>query len=379
MNTPHTHIPFYNNQCFFTKNVEPKKHNVNPFSNRETNGPRKLFSFPQMKVNGHSNNNTHLKMNRNITFSIPLNMERRINSKQSNSGKKYFNNIASIDNNCIQNINFNESNKNADSQIKGQRVYKPRTSKSLFNLQNLKKKMNNSYNIYIEKCSRVIIFDLDDTLIPTCWIRSALLSKRNPNYDQALRELQKEIHLNKKYNFESAVCSVIHLAISMSHTVFIVTNARSDTWVETVRWLFPQFSKLLDECHIPIIRTDQYMEPSPLNVFEYFRYWMNAKKKKFDEILKDHCSFYHEFIANKIDFISLGDTEFEEVAAYELQSSNKNLIKRAFNVKVQTGLCIEDFIGQLKLIQVALSIVAKGSYDYKYLALSGSVQIKMFS
>ncbi|SBT87502.1 conserved Plasmodium protein, unknown function [Plasmodium malariae] len=379
MNTPHTHIPFYNNQCFFTKNVEPKKHNVNPFSNRETNGPRKLFSFPQMKANGHSNNNTHLKMNRNITFSIPLNMERRINSKQSNSGKKYFNNIASIDNNCIQNINFNESNKNADSQIKGQRVYKPRTSKSLFNLQNFKKKMNNSYNIYIEKCSRVIIFDLDDTLIPTCWIRSALLSKRNPNYDQALRELQKEIHLNKKYNFESAVCSVIHLAISMSHTVFIVTNARSDTWVETVRWLFPQFSKLLDECHIPIIRTDQYMEPSPLNVFEYFRYWMNAKKKKFDEILKDHCSFYHEFIANKIDFISLGDTEFEEVAAYELQSSNKNLIKRAFNVKVQTGLCIEDFIGQLKLIQVALSIVAKGSYDYKYLALSGSVQIKMFS
>ncbi|EAA17645.1 hypothetical protein [Plasmodium yoelii yoelii] len=34
-------------------------------------------------------------------------------------------------------------------------------------------------------------------------------------------------------------------------------------------------------------------------------------------------------------------------------------------------------IQQLKLIQVALSIITKESYSYKYLALSGSVQIKL--
>ncbi|KOB86414.1 hypothetical protein PFDG_05473, partial [Plasmodium falciparum Dd2] len=31
--------------------------------------------------------------------------------------------------------------------------------------------------------------------------------------------------------------------------------------------------------------------------------------------------------------------------------------------------------GQLKLIQVALSIITKGSYDFRYLALSSSVLI----
>ncbi|CRG98984.1 conserved Plasmodium protein, unknown function [Plasmodium relictum] len=375
MNLPHVNNPLYTNQNFCIKNVEPK-YKINPFVNIKASYPMKVLSYSQINNNIFLSNNSQLKMHKNKTFNIPFETEPKTDSKYFYI--KCFNNTNNK-NNCKKNKNFKIYNKN-DIQSYENNICTPITPKNNYSTQYFKNNFNNSLRkIYLEKCGRVIIFDLDDTLIPTYWIRSILLSKCYLNQDQALRELKKKIKLNKKYNFESAACSVIHLAKSMSHTVFIVTNARSDKWIDTVKWLFPNFSKLLDEHNIPIIRTEQYMEPSILNVFEYFRYWMNAKKKKFDEILKDHWTFYYQYIRNKVDFISLGDTEFEEVATYELLSSNKNIIKRAFNIKVQTGLCFEDFIGQLKLIQVALSIITKGSYSYKYLALSSSVQIKMFT
>ncbi|CRG93220.1 conserved Plasmodium protein, unknown function [Plasmodium gallinaceum] len=375
MNLPNANASLYTNQNFCTKNVEPK-YKMNPFLNIKANYPMKNLSYPHINNNIILNNNSQLKLQKNKTFSIPFDMEPKIDSKYFYV--KCFNNMNNT-NDYSKNKNFKIFNK-SDIQSNGRILCEPIIPKNNYIPQYFKNNINNSLcKIYLEKCGRVIIFDLDDTLIPTYWIRSVLFSKCHLNQDEALRELKKEIKLNKKYNFESTACSVIHLAKSMSHTIFIVTNARSDKWIDTVKWLFPNFSKLLDEHNIPIIRTEQYMEPSPLNVFEYFRYWMNAKKKKFDEILKEHWAFYYQYITNKIDFISLGDTEFEEVATYELQSSNKNIIKKAFNIKVQTGLSFEDFIGQLKLIQVALSIITKESYSYKYLALSSSVQIKMFA
>ncbi|SBS81298.1 conserved Plasmodium protein, unknown function [Plasmodium ovale] len=402
MNLQHAYIPSCTNQNFVSKNVEGKKYRTNPFSHTQVSCPIRFSPFSRIGRNMFlSEKHNPLRIYKNKTLSFPFNLETRMNTRRLDD--ICLNNKRSIiARNCSERLHYSDSTNGhkggngfkigngltsanfqmghvLDFQGVAQSAYKPQQSEGLCNLHLLRKKVNNnSQDIYLEKCRRVIIFDLDDTLVPTCWIRSMMMCKYNINYDQALKELKKEIKLNKNCNFESAVCSVINLAMSMSHTVFIVTNARSDKWVDTVKWLFPRFSKLLEECHIPIIRTEQYREPSPLNVFEYFRYWMNAKKKKFDDILKEHCNFYRQYIANKIDFISLGDTDFEEVATQELLSSNKSLIKKAFNVKVQAGLCLENFVGQLKLVQVALSIIAKGSYAYKYLALSGSVQIKMF-
>ncbi|GAW79813.1 hypothetical protein, conserved [Plasmodium gonderi] len=371
MNLPYVCSSTYTNQNLYTKDAGVKKHKITPFPRMNVNDHLTIFPFAHYNAN-LLNNESKLKMHKNKVFGIPIDVtDMRMKSKHFNSS------IGSTKNNN-QNITYQLLNKN-DVSEKGKYIFESTVPKSAINSQALNMKMNSSSSVYVEKCNRVIIFDLDDTLIPTYWIRSFLCTKNTLSYKQALREMKKEIHLNKKCNFESVVCSVIHLAVSLAHTVFIVTNARSDKWVETVRWLFPQFSKLLLHCHIPIIRTDQFMEPSPFNVQEYFRFWMSAKKKKFDEILKEHFNFYRNYISNKIDFISLGDTDFEEVATYELQLANTGLINKAFNVKVQGGLSLEDFTGQLKLIQVAMSIISKGSYEYKYLALSGSVQIRMFS
>ncbi|SOV21159.1 conserved Plasmodium protein, unknown function [Plasmodium sp. DRC-Itaito] len=398
MPIPSTYLPLYSYQNFFRKNVEPK-YSLNPFANMEIlrnisqNNTHQCSAF---NTDFNYDNYSCLNVNKNNSLNVPYTMERY----KTNSSCHYNTNYVPMtngSNNNMENV-VNVSNVVnyklfAEDSIKKGRcmsTFTSTTSKSVNDISHInnekkkKQKKERKYNIpcsiYIERCRRVLIFDLDDTLIPTCWIRSYLYSKHRINYQKkTLSELKRDIRLNKNCNIEFTLCSLIHLAISLCHTVCIVTNARSDKWINTVKWLFPSFSKFLDKLQIPIIRTDQRNDPSSIKVFEYFRFWMDAKKKKFDQIMKQHCSIYNEYITNNINFISVGDTRFEEVATYELHLNNKNLIKKAFNIRVQSGLCLESFVAQLKLIQVALSIITKGSYDFRYLALSSSVQIKMFS
>ncbi|ETB56659.1 hypothetical protein, variant [Plasmodium yoelii 17X] len=406
MNLLHAYIPSYTNQNLCIQNGTVQKYNSNSNLNTNSNLNSNSNSNSNLSLNNGSNvymnpfpishmntnmllgnNNTTVCMYNNNTIKPQFGIDPKLYSREFN--RSNFNNVINkvpIKYESTSNYNrYNNNNNNiSNNYLKGQDecLYKSCLGSGMFSLQyNKNNKKNNNKNvahdIYRDNCKRVIIFDLDDTLIPTCWIRDRLTSKYSLSYEQSLKEVKKEIQTNKNYNFESSLCSVICLSTSISSGVFIVTNARSDKWIETVRWLFPQFSKVLDEYNIPIIRTDQHMEPSPLKMYEYFRYWMNAKKKKFYEIIMDHRNLCNQYISSKIDFISLGDTEFEEVATEELQMSNKNIINKAFNIKVQAGLPIGEFIGQLKLIQVALSIITKESYSYKYLALSGSVQIKL--
>ncbi|CAD2089378.1 conserved Plasmodium protein, unknown function [Plasmodium vinckei lentum] len=392
MNLLHAYIPSYANQNADIQNGTVQSYNsnsnlnLNSNSNNGSNVYVNSFPIPNMNTNmylGH--NNTTVSVYNNTPIRPQFTIDQKIYSRDFNQSN--FNNV-------INNVpikyegasNYNRYNNNiSNNYLKGQdeSLYKSCLSNKMISLQYNKSNNKNinknvTHEIYRDNCKRVIIFDLDDTLIPTCWIRDRLTAKYNLSYEQSLKEIKKEIQTNQNYNFESTVCSVIRLATSISSGVFIVTNARSDKWVETVRWLFPQFSKVLDEYNIPIIRTDQQMEPSPLKLYEHFRFWMNAKKKKFYEIIMNHRNLCNRYVPGRIDFISLGDTEFEEVATRELQMSNKNIINKAFNIKVQAGLPLGEFIGQLKLIQVGLSIITKESYSYKYLALSGSVQIKLF-
>ncbi|SCM05985.1 conserved Plasmodium protein, unknown function [Plasmodium chabaudi adami] len=392
MNLLHAYIPPYANQNTGIQNGTVQNYNSNSNSNLNSNSNNgsnvyvNSFPIPHMNTNmflGH--NNPTVSVYNNTPIRPQFAIDQKIYSRDFNQSN--FNNV--INNVPIKyegTSNYNRYNNNiSNNYLKGQDecLYKSCLGNKMFSLQynkhhNKNINKNVTHEIYRDNCKRVIIFDLDDTLIPTCWIRDRLTTKYNLSYEQSLKEIKKEIQTNKNYNFEAAVCSVIRLATSISSGVFIVTNARSDKWVETVRWLFPQFSKVLDEYNIPIIRTDQQMEPSPLKLYEHFRFWMNAKKKKFYEIIMDHRNLCNQYIPGKIDFISLGDTDFEEVATRELQMGNKNIINKAFNIKVQAGLPLGEFIGQLKLIQVGLSIITKESYSYKYLALSGSVQIKLF-
>ncbi|KJP85895.1 hypothetical protein AK88_04482 [Plasmodium fragile] len=298
MNLPHNSIPPNANESLIPRNVDAKtRHKRNPFSIMDISSHLSIIPFPQYNTNFLLSNDAKFKMYRNKMFGIPIDMT------DLRDKSKHFNNTIGSSDNGKRNITYQMVAKN-DAPEKVKYIYQPAIPESAFTLQFLKRNMKSTCGMYLEKCKRVIIFDLDDTLIPTNWIRSFLLTRCAVSYKQGIKELKKEIQLNKKCNFESVACSVIHLAMSLSHTVFIVTNARSDKWIET--------------------------------------------KKKFDDILKQHYNLYRPYISHKIDFISLGDTDFEEVATYELQLANTGLINRAFNVKVQAGLSLEDFTGVRK-------------------------------
>ncbi|KOB62405.1 hypothetical protein PFHG_04173 [Plasmodium falciparum HB3] len=367
MHVPSTYLPLYSYQNFFRKNNEPK-YSLNPFGNMEilSNIPQNnTYHCSAFNTDINYDNNSCINGNKNNSLNVPYIMERPKTNNACYYNTNYFPMTNGSNNNNMENVanvvNYKLFLEDSVKKESCMSTFTSTTSKSLNdisyinnekkNKQKKEKKYNIPCNIYVERCRRVLIFDLDDTLIPTCWIRSYLYSKYIGNCEKkTLCELKRDIKLNKNCNIESTLCALMHLAISLCHTVCIVTNARSDKWINTVKWLFPSFSKFIDKLHIPIIRTDQRNDPSSIKVFEYFRFWMDAKKKKFDQIVKQHCSIYNEYITNNINFISVGDTRFEEVATY-----------------------------QLKLIQVALSIITKGSYDFRYLALSSSVQIKMFS
>ncbi|KNG76206.1 hypothetical protein PFMG_02236 [Plasmodium falciparum IGH-CR14] len=392
MHVPSTYLPLYSYQNFFRKNNEPK-YSLNPFGNMEilSNIPQNnTYHCSAFNTDINYDNNSCINGNKNNSLNVPYIMERPKTNNACYYNTNYFPMTNGSNNNNMENVanvvNYKLFLEDSVKKESCMSTFTSTTSKSLNdisyinnekkNKQKKEKKYNIPCNIYVERCRRVLIFDLDDTLIPTCWIRSYLYSKYIGNCEKkTLCELKRDIKLNKNCNIESTLCALMHLAISLCHTVCIVTNARSDKWINTVKWLFPSFSKFIDKLHIPIIRTDQRNDPSSIKVFEYFRFWMDAKKKKFDQIVKQHCSIYNEYITNNINFISVGDTRFEEVATYELQLNNRDLIKKAFNIRVQSGLCLEGFVAQLKLIQVALSIITKGSYDFRYLALSSSVLI----
>lgn len=281
MNLLHAYIPSYTNQNMCIQNGTVQKYNSNSNSNNGSNVYVNPFPISYMNTNMLlGNNNTALSMYNNNTIKPQFDINPKVYSRDFN--RSNFNNVINkVPIKYESTSNYNRYNNNiSNNYLTGQDecLYKSCLDSRVFSLQyNKNNNKSVTYDIYRDNFKRVIIFDLDDTLIPTCWIRDRLTSKYNLSYEQSLKEVKKEIQTNKNYNFESSVCSVIRLSMSISSGVFIVTNARSDKWIETVRWLFPQFSKVLDEYNIPIIRTDQHMEPSPLKMYEYFRYWMNAK------------------------------------------------------------------------------------------------------
>lgn len=386
MNISQPNLSIKSDKQFFVEN-ENVKTSLNPFLNF-----REHYPFNRFFLLSSRNSSNHLKRSclehepavqgpneRRSTIGFPFSwIGKGGNSTSKNNIKRTSSNTREpVGNEQLLKTRKNIPNPNEIKQP--QHVPFNESIESQVHLNTLQlKKSEKEYNLYIEKCRRVIIFDLDDTLIPTCWIRSLLGSRCFYTYEQALEETKRELNAHNKYDFEIELCSLIQLAKSLSHTVVIVTNARSDKWIDTIKYLFPIFFNIIEKNNISIIRTEQAFEPSHENVIEYFKFWMNAKKKKFEKVLNEHFNIYQHNINKQIDFVSIGDSEFEEVATYELQLDNKNLIKKAYNIKCQSGLTIENFSGQLRLLQVALSIIAKSSYSYNFLALSSYVQIKMF-
>ncbi|CDJ56981.1 hypothetical protein, conserved [Eimeria maxima] len=194
--------------------------------------------------------------------------------------------------------------------------------------------------------SAILIFDLDDTLIPTEWIRSTFAAQKHKHAtaDEVYQEIREELERLTSNKLTPIILGTLKRAKKWSETVVIVTNARSVKWLSAMKSLFPEVVQLLQDENIPIIRScPTGEEPSIHEAPAYFSYWMNAKKTKFFEVVDQHFQVNSISPTTTVDLISIGDNDFEEYAAlraaYELPT-----IRLAKVVKCRSGLEPQSFL-----------------------------------
>ncbi|CDJ36021.1 uncharacterized protein EMH_0056260 [Eimeria mitis] len=198
--------------------------------------------------------------------------------------------------------------------------------------------------------SAILIFDLDDTLIPTEWIRSTFAAEKhkyatNEEVYQAIKEELERLTSNK---LTPSILGTLKRAKKWSETVVIVTNARSVRWLSAMKSLFPEVVQLLHDENIPIIRScPTGEEPSIHEAPAYFSYWMNAKKTKFLEVIRQHFQVNCISPRRTVDLISIGDNDFEEYAA--LRAAHElPTVRLAKVVKCRSGLEPQSFLHREK-------------------------------
>ncbi|KAL8450800.1 hypothetical protein Emag_003088 [Eimeria magna] len=211
--------------------------------------------------------------------------------------------------------------------------------------------------------SAILIFDLDDTLIPTEWIRSSFAAQKHKHatadevYQSkcaSAQAIKREFDRLTSNELTPHILSTLKGAKKWSETVVIVTNARSIRWLSAMKSLFPEVVQLLDDEDIPIIRSCPVgEEPSIHEAPAYFAYWMNAKKTKFLEVIRQHCKTKCPSPTAPVDLVSIGDNDFEEYAA--LRAAHElPTVRLAKVVRCRSGLEPRSFLHQLKDIALAI-------------------------
>lgn len=173
----------------------------------------------------------------------------------------------------------------------------------------------------IRHCS-VAFFDLDDTLIPTDWVRRAFVAARNRQfhisgddsdsepsngesgglgtsesvtiYEALSPPIQAAVrrHLEQLggQDFDERAADIVEKACLAFGVVVVVTNARSVAWLRIVSDLFPKLKAQLRRFSVPIIRA---AVPGPgtstlrtefASVGEYFQYWTSLKRLQFSRV-----------------------------------------------------------------------------------------------
>ena len=145
----------------------------------------------------------------------------------------------------------------------------------------------------------IIIYDWDDTIIPTTYIMN---NRKIPEkYMNCLEFIQKNVY------------DIITHCILLHRTQYIVTNSQ-EKWVDDcLKRFFPKCSKLISKYVKIISASDNYIDRYPNNPYEWKR---RAIKHIIHHIKKQH---------NDIDIISLGDAINDRNIIIKLGKENQNV------------------------------------------------------
>jgi len=176
----------------------------------------------------------------------------------------------------------------------------------------------NSKESYAEKTQTAIIFDWDDTLFPTTFVRHGMgLSIRKHLKDQNLRpEVMSQVRaaLTKS---AGAVDQLLRLADKRGKVV-IVTLAKKPWVTDSCRYFYPGIGELIRRLNIQIVyaQDGQHIEYNKVNMMaedQFETFWAEMKGKAIARALSEFYSQYEGQSWKNI--ISLGDSDFERYGA----------------------------------------------------------------
>jgi hypothetical protein len=172
---------------------------------------------------------------------------------------------------------------------------------------------------FAEKTQTIIIFDWDDTLFPSTYVRDDLrLSPRLPLTEQQISQEQKKIIGADLAKCVSGVEQLLRLAVSLGE-VALVTLARRPWVTDSCKHFYPGIQELIESLSVKIIyaaytpageRIDHSVAQSmcPEDATQYFA------KLKGAAIARELKSFYSQYEGQSWkNILSIGDSNFERL------------------------------------------------------------------
>ncbi|CAD7939593.1 unnamed protein product [Amoebophrya sp. A120] len=213
----------------------------------------------------------------------------------------------------------------------------------------------NSQDAFAAKDQTILVFDWDDTLFPTSWVRHYMnLHWKYPLAEQRISAIQKrkiKVALDELANEVEQFL----LAAMQRGRVVIVTLARVP-WVRlSCDNFFPKVGKLLQEQNIKIVYAQELIHGDaelsnqiPSDAAGQERYW-TAKKQL--AIQREVEFFYSQYPGQSWkNVISIGDSDFERKATQlTMQEYSVGLSDGALRTSQSRGeedqMCMSGFVG----------------------------------
>lgn len=174
----------------------------------------------------------------------------------------------------------------------------------------------NSQHCFADPSQCIIIFDWDDTLFPTTYVRDDLeLNWRVKMKDQRLDIREKTKITNKLDRCAKRVLELMRLASRYGKMV-LVTLARSPWVNDSCNNFYPAVGRLIRDMNVPIVYAQEgmqveYNKRDMKSTEEIEEFWSKVKGKA---IARELESFYSQYEGQSWkNIISIGDSDFERL------------------------------------------------------------------
>ncbi|CAK9084158.1 Hypothetical protein SCF082_LOCUS39934 [Durusdinium trenchii] len=174
----------------------------------------------------------------------------------------------------------------------------------------------NSQLFFASKSQTLLIFDWDDTLFPTTYVRDDLkLVWNKPLKDQDLSSAEKTT-ISKKLELCSSHVVELLKGADRCGKVVLLTLARAPWVSESCKNFYPSVGRLITQLKIPIVYAQEgiqvdYNKEKMSTDEEIERFWSSVKGKA---IARECNKFYSQYEGQSWkNVISIGDSDFERL------------------------------------------------------------------